>query len=579
MQPICVLLTPLLQISDDKKFSVRGRALECLGHIAVAVGAEAFRPYFEFGMQSAMNGIQLEDETLKEFSYVFFANCVKVMKTEGFEAFAPQLVPHLLEVISESEYTLIGPDDDDDDDDDAAAGAGQSTEATGDELEDVDAELNIEEGFINTKKAAITALGAVAENLGAAFYPYLEKVIPTMFDTTNEDSVIKSNHALIRGEAASTLTLFIGSAADAAQVPEPVTGQTVDAVPSFAALLSTSLSILIEMIETDREKQPVADAIEAITGIIGRTGMLSLTVATADGKVMAEKLMTAAHVLLQEKAPCQMKLDSEDDDEDDHDNVVMDAVTDLIGAFAKAIGPPFAQYFDAFVPPLMKFTDPLRPHSDRSMAIGCFAEVIMELGPDSAKYVDAIVPVIQAGLADSMEGVRRNSAFCVGALVESLGAALTAAHIVQFAQWLQPLCVRDEAKKAADMGGADIDNAISAIVRMVRKVPGVLPLEQVLLIILQALPLRSDPVEGPNVYGLLIELVNAGDAAAMGVFPLILGALAHTVLPDSKQTDDTKRIAVEAIKRYSTSEVFAAALAQIPDAQTVDLLKQILAQP
>lgn len=58
--------------------SVRGRALECLGHVAVAIGPENFARYHEAGMQSAVQAIQLSSDDLKEFSYVYFANTSKV---------------------------------------------------------------------------------------------------------------------------------------------------------------------------------------------------------------------------------------------------------------------------------------------------------------------------------------------------------------------------------------------------------------------------------------------------------------------------------------------------------------------
>ena len=44
-----------------------------------------------------MSAIELKDDSLKEFSYVFFANGAKVM-TRDFDKFLPQLIPHLLEV-------------------------------------------------------------------------------------------------------------------------------------------------------------------------------------------------------------------------------------------------------------------------------------------------------------------------------------------------------------------------------------------------------------------------------------------------------------------------------------------------
>ena len=54
-----------------------------------------------------MSAIDLKDDGLKEYSYVFFANGAKVM-TREFDKFLPDLIPHLLEVIGESELTYIG---------------------------------------------------------------------------------------------------------------------------------------------------------------------------------------------------------------------------------------------------------------------------------------------------------------------------------------------------------------------------------------------------------------------------------------------------------------------------------------
>jgi hypothetical protein len=85
----------------------------------------------------------------------------------------------------------------------------------------------------------------------------------------------------------------------------------------------------------------------------------------------------------------------EEDEDADHDNVLMDSVSDLIGALAKTIGTDFEPYFATFFPLLLKFTKPTRSHSDRSMAIGCFGEVIAEIGPLAVKYADSILPILQ----------------------------------------------------------------------------------------------------------------------------------------------------------------------------------------
>lgn len=68
-------------------------------------------------------------------------------------------------------------------------------------------------------------------------------------------------------------------------------------------------------------------------------------------------LVDATLLLLQENAVCQLvESDSEiDDDDTEHDEVLMDAVSDLLPAFAKAMGSNFAPIFSKLFDPLMRF--------------------------------------------------------------------------------------------------------------------------------------------------------------------------------------------------------------------------------
>lgn len=70
------------------------------------------------------------------------------------------------------------------------------------------------------------------------------------------------------------------------------------------------------------------------------------------------RLVDATLLLLREESTCQQPdNDSDIEDEDDtaHDEVIMDAVSDLLPAFAKSMGPHFAPIFAKLFDPLMKF--------------------------------------------------------------------------------------------------------------------------------------------------------------------------------------------------------------------------------
>ena len=231
--------------------------------------------------------------------------------------------------------------------------------------------------------------------------------------------------------------------------------------------------------------------------------------------------------------------------------MVMDAVTDLIGILAQVTGPAFVPHFDILFPNLMHFATGQRVHSDRSMAIGCFAEVIAEIGPAAEKYAELLLPLIAMGLKDEMESVRRNSAFCMATFVDAAGSAL-GGHFLQILECLRPLCTRAANQQSADSGGADVDNALSAVAKMIKAAPERVPLEHVIPVMLAALPLRADYSEGPSVYGSLSALILANNPVVLANLPSLLSSLGQELVA-SKTVDETKGIIFSTLQAMKNS--------------------------
>lgn len=525
---ICRLLVPLLSSSESEYFQLRGRALECLGHIAVAVGRQNFAPYFTYGMESAIQALQFEDETLKEHSYVFFANGAKVMTSE-FNNYLQSLVPHLLEFIDQDGFIKDGSDDDDNDEND--------------EGEDDDSKNDlyyVEEGFINTKKAALTAIGALAEHTKEAFYPYFPVTFQKL--VAEDTGAFYSDHDEVRSEAISIMAHMLTSACSANVFGDVEKGKLLELPQQITEISKVILERCIITMFKDEGKLPVAMACECISSVLDQVGLSCLNIPDNNGQPLINSLMENVLILLNEKAKCQTSTKIEEyDDDEDHDNIVIDAVSDLIGMIAKQIGPTFISYFDHLAPSLLKYADPKRVYADRSMAIGCFAEVIQEVGEHSFKYVPTILPYVLKGLSDNMESVRRNSAFCVGVMIQSCKDQMKP-HYPSLLQSLHPLCIRSADKMSADTGGADVDNALSAVCRIILESRESIPLEQIFPVLLAALPLRSDHTEGPIVYGCLIEMLKTQNAAALSMSKPILDAIRAMTLPDASCSSDTKEM-------------------------------------
>jgi hypothetical protein len=497
-----------------------------------------------------------------------------------FDQSLPEMVPFLSGVIlepelspfedAETQLAALGADDEEDAEDDGE----------GDKYL-----LNTNAGFVDTKKAALVALGALAEHTKKSFFPYLEKVLNEVI--LDENGALNSYHDSIRSEALVLLEFMVQVACDHQNMPTP---PKHGAIPLDNIVTEVARVVLITYISAlqDVEKLPVSSALNGICGVLELIGVSGLGITSPEtNKPIGEILVAELVTLLQEKAPCQAINKHEghhtgdDDDDDDHDNVVMDSVCDCIGQMAKSAGPAFVPYYKQMHKLLLKFTKSSRAFTDRAMAIGCIAEVMNEIGGAAvSEYVGSVLPLIQSSLQDSMEAVRRNAAFCLGAICEAMGPAL-APQFPMFLQLLRPLCDRPaEQLQAAGVGGGDIDNALSAVARMIRVAPETIPLPQVIPVMINALPLRVDMVEAANVFGTLIDLVLKGNPVALSFLPQIITHSANLLAPSSQAEDEAKVLVITGLKRFSTDAsvkpAFEAAMTQIADANVRGLVEKAL---
>jgi hypothetical protein len=195
IQGVSALMMKLMELREEKMFTLRGRALECMGHIAIAVGKDVFRPYFAPTMQCACEGLQWDSTELHEFAYAAFANLSKVMGSE-FAPILGELVPHLVKVIDTDEGQLEQADEEE-----------QAEQFNLDDSDDEDEAgnfvLNVRTALFESKKGALTAIGEMAQHTGAAYVPYLEASMQVL------QKALKNWHPLIRSQAAEALPSMV----------------------------------------------------------------------------------------------------------------------------------------------------------------------------------------------------------------------------------------------------------------------------------------------------------------------------------------------------------------------------------
>jgi len=493
---VATLMTKLMSLTEENLFSLRGRALECMGHMAIAVGRVNFRPYFAQTMQCACEGLTHDSTDLHEFAYAVFANLSKVMGEE-FSPCLGELVPHLIQVIGQDEGGLEAVDNE-------AKGAFGAL----DDSDDEDAGnyvLNVRTALLEAKKGAITALGEMASHCGGAFVTYLEESMTVLKTSAN------NWHPLIKAEVADALPSMIipSVASNHGGVIDWEKGDVNGASPMSEHTTAVVKAVLDELVKLmkDDDKVTVGKACEGVQSVIELCGPHALA-------SVANECFVNTDAILTRKAPCQEADEAEENDEDDDHDSFITSATDLVGSFGRVMGPHFVQYLPQFLPAVCYYLKSSRPPSDRSMAMGCLGEIAQELGTGIKDHWEPIFfPAIMAGLADSDDNVKRNAAFCTGVSCEGLGDLIVTVY-PQILQAISPLFALDQ--NTSDSSAAAIDNAAAAISRMIMASPANVPMGQVLPVLLRALPLKNDMTENETVYQCLLGLLqmNQEDAVA-----------------------------------------------------------------
>ena len=492
---VAQLMSKLMELKEEKTYSLRGRALECMGHIAIAVGKEHFRPYFGPTMQCACEGLTFESTDLHEFAYAAFANLAKVMGEE----FAPvlgELVPHLVTVISQDEGQFEAAEEE-------QGGQFNALDDSDEEDEGGNLVMHIRTALLETKKGAITAVGEMAAHTGPAFVPYMSEVMTVLLKAAD------NWHPLIKAEVADAMASLIVPCVSQDHGGEikwekgdiggasPLSANTTQAVNVIMKALVTMMK--------DETKDVVGKACEGVQSIIELCGPHAMA-------LVANDCLENTYAILAKEAPCQQLEDYGEefgDEDDDHDSF-MTSVCDLVGSFGRVMGPHFVQYLPKFLPAICAYAKSSRPPSDRSMAIGCLGELSQELGSGIAPHWSSVFyPAAVAGLQDSDDSVRRNAAFCIGVSCEGLGESVTSQY-GEMLQHLSPLFGVDVTE--SDTAAACVDNASAAIARMIKTSPSHVPLAQVLPVLLKALPLKNDMTENETVYTCLFGLLEQKQA-------------------------------------------------------------------
>ncbi|KAJ4470445.1 armadillo-type protein [Lentinula aciculospora] len=538
LQLIMERLSGLLETAPIPVKSVVTGAIGSAAHAS----KEKFIPYFEPTMQHiqhflvltgegeeielrvllwmplAFQGIEMGSARLRECSFLFFGVMARVFGDE-FAGYLPSVVPPLIASCVQDE----GTEEVSTSDPNSAFNSGLSAsnaipvtdelDANGmptEELEDVDLDklLDVNSAIAVEKEIAADTIGMLFNATQAQFLPYVEQC------TLELVKLLAHYYEGIRKSALDSLLEIVRTFYDLSDHQDWEAGSTVT-VPLASTtreLIGHVLPALLGMYDTEDNKSVVSALCVHLAETINKIGP-----AFVEGQL--EPICAIAIQILEQKAFCQQDPDQDEEEEApeaqaEYDSVLVSSAGDLVAALANALGGDFAPAFSRFFPLIAKYYKKSRSLSDRSSAIGCLAEIIAGMKNAVTPFTEPLLELFYQALSDTDAEVLSNAAFAVGLLTEYSEIDLSPQYLHLLGA-LRPLFVVTPDSPASKLNAKD--NAAGAVARLIVRNTAAVPLDQVLPVFVQALPLKNDYLENRPVFRAIFHLVQT-DGAALGPY-------------------------------------------------------------
>ncbi|KAF9954163.1 hypothetical protein BGZ65_004210 [Modicella reniformis] len=250
-------------------------------------------------------------------------------------------------------------------------------------------------------------------------------------------------------------------------------------------------------------------------------------------------------LIFEKKAYCQQELADDEglldeDEQAEFDALLISAASDLVGALAGVLGVSFIPYAQVFIPHIAKYYKKSKPSNERSMAIGCLGEIANGMGSSVTEFTEQLLTLFVKALGDEEDEVCSNAAFAIGALCQNTTVDMSS----QYPSLLTALYPLFQGQSLPNV----TDNACGAVARMTMKHPTAVPLDQVLPVFVQALPLKRDFEENEAVYRLLFQLIRSQNEWVGNNIARLLTVFAEVLVKPDELKPQTRQEMIEIVK-------------------------------
>uniref|UniRef100_A0A8D2Q919 Importin 5 n=1 Tax=Varanus komodoensis TaxID=61221 RepID=A0A8D2Q919_VARKO len=485
---------------------LRGKTIECISLIGLAVGKEKF-------MQDASDVMQLLLKTQTDFndledddpqiSYMIsaWARMCKILGKE-FQQYLPVVMGPLMKTASiKPEVALLDTQDMENMSDDD----GWEFVNLGDQQS-----FGIKTAGLEEKATACQMLVCYAKELKEGFVEYTEQVVKLMVP-------------LVRGpEYLTQMWHFMCDALIKAIGTEPDADVLSEIMHSFA-----------KCIEVMGDGCLNNEHFEELGGIL-------------KGKLEEHFKNQELRQVKRQDEDYDEQVEESLQDEHDSDVYILTKVSDILHSIFSSYKAKVLPWFEQLLPQIVNLICPHRPWPDRQWGLCIFDDIIEHCSPSSFKYAEYFLRPMLQSICDNSPEVRQAAAYGIGVMAQFGGD-----NYRPFCTEALPLLVRviqsTDAKTKENINATE--NCISAVGKIMKFKPDCINVEEVLPHWLSWLPLHEDKEEAVHAFNYLCDLIESNNPIVLGPnnsnLPKIFSIIADGEINEAIKHEDpcTKRLA------------------------------------
>jgi hypothetical protein len=262
----------------------------------------------------------------------------------------------------------------------------------------------------------------------------------------------------------------------------------------------------------------------------------------------AEQSLSILASILTKSHPCQQDIGdealqfAEDEESSEYDWLVIDTALDVVIGLSAALGKQFAEAWKIFQQPVMKFASS-QTNYERSTAIGVIAECTANMGDGVSEFTATLLKLLLHRLSDEDDETKSNAAYAIGLLVyHSTDSGTYLPAFKDILRKLEPLLHTQVART--------LDNASGCVCRMIMAHQDQVPVDDILPVLVDLLPLKEDYEENKPIYECITGLYEHQNATIMRLTPQLIPIFASVLGEPAEQLEPQTRNRIVAVVKF-----------------------------